>query len=234
MSEALYKLGGLRFWNEREILLREQATTRLAMFVREKLLSINLAWQFQRVEGPLLMPRSYISPSYDADDIFMLSAKLGEDDAALRPETTASSYLYAKYLLKSGTAKLPLCVWQSGKSFRREQNDGASASKLRYNEFYQLEFQCIYKTDTKADYRAHIIGSLASELLAILVLPTRAVPSDRLPAYSTKTDDIEARKYDKWHEIASISTRTDFSDDCLVLELAIGTDRLIALSGETP
>jgi glycyl-tRNA synthetase len=77
---------------------------------------------------------------------------------ALRAETTASSYLYAGYLL-AHDVKPPVCVWQAGKSFRREKSEGASAAKLRFFEFYQQEFQCVYGVNTKADYSPTLMSS---------------------------------------------------------------------------
>ena len=233
MSEALYKFGGLRFWNEREIMLREQATSRLADTVRRTLLGVNRAWAFQRIEGPLITPQAYISEAYTGDDIWMLQAGLGEGGASMRPETTASSYVAARRLLETHAEKLPLCVWQSGKSFRREQNDGASASKLRFYEFYQLEFQCIHAIDTKADLRTPIIAAIGNEIASIVNRPSRVVASDRLPAYSEITEDIEVERFNgRWTEMCSISTRTDFAG-ARVLEIAIGLDRLVSVCGET-
>ncbi|RYD43826.1 MAG: hypothetical protein EOP83_31570, partial [Verrucomicrobiaceae bacterium] len=75
--DALYGKGGLPFWTEREITIREQAIVRLHQAVSGALIGLNSAWSFQRVEGPLLTPRQYISPAYDDSDIFMLQAKLG-------------------------------------------------------------------------------------------------------------------------------------------------------------
>lgn len=65
--------------------------------------------------------------------------------------------------------------------------------------------------------------------------------SDRLPAYSEVTTDIEVNNGDNWMEVCSISRRTDFPQryrsqakkgaavdhDVLVLEIAIGLDRCI-------
>ena len=45
---------------------------------------------------------------------------------------------------------------------------------------------------------------------SVIHLPTRIVPSDRLPAYSEVTMDIEVDNDDKWMEVCSISKRTDF------------------------
>jgi glycyl-tRNA synthetase len=72
-------------------------------------------------------------------------------------------------------------------------------------------------------------------------LPTRIVPSDRLPAYSEVTMDVEVNNGDKWMEVCSISRRTDFpiryrsvnrkqeerEHDVFVLEIAIGLDRCL-------
>ena len=244
MSEALYPLGGLRFWNEREILVRDQAVQSLYFGLSKALQGLNSAWTFHRMEGPLLTPRSFISAAYDESDLFTIGAKLGSENGALRAETTASSYLYAEHLLKSGQARAPVCVWQVGKSFRRETNDGARASELRFNEFYQAEFQCIYKEGTKADIRGCAEEAMTKVIKQITrASDTRMVNSDRLPAYSSETRDIEVpygvvvvdgvNPEPKWKEMASISTRTDFPmDGHLVLEVAVGLDRLVVVEAD--
>lgn len=230
MSEALYELGGLRFWTEREIAVREHCISTLKFELQSALQSLNGAWRFERMEGPLLTPRRFISEAYDEGDIFMLQAKLGEDAAALRAETTMSSYLYAMHLLQRGY-RMPLCVWQAGKSFRRETSDGARASTLRYNEFYQLEFQCIFANSTKADYRSTAIAAVQQSIRNLVHAPaSRTIESDRLPSYSTSTIDVEVEWNGDWKEMASISTRTDFlKADTTVLEVAVGLDRLLAV-----
>jgi glycyl-tRNA synthetase len=233
MSHAFYNVGGLRFWTEREIRVRDQAIATLYGELSAALLALNSAWTFHRVEGPLLTPRNFISSAYDNSDIFSLEAKIGDQDAALRAETTASSYIYAEYLLKNGV-RPPVCVWQVGKSFRRETNDGARASELRFNEFYQIEFQCIYKVDTKADIRACATDAIEKTIRNITrSTSSRIVASDRLPAYSQQTQDVEVLYDGKWKEMCSISTRTDFPvDNMLVLEVAVGLDRLVVVESE--
>lgn len=227
MSQALFEHGGLRFWNENEIQLREMAITKLSSTVRNQLSSINPAWKFVRCEGPILHPRSEISSSYDDTDIFTTNHK----DFCLRAETTPSSYAYARSL----KSKLPLCVWQAGISSRRENSDGASASKLRFNCFWQLEFQCIYSIGTLADYRARVIPAIARDISWLTGLTARIVDSDRLPSYSLSTQDIEVYIPESllykemtpgYREIASCSIRTDYSDDTRVAEFAIGLDRI--------
>lgn len=228
MSLALYKFGGLRFWSEEEIELREAFQQRMVSVVKSSLLAINPAWSFHRVEGPCLSPRDKISPSYDDGDLFTTNHVLGGSPLNLRAETTASSYEYARHLNK----KLPVCFWQSGKSFRRETNDGASASKLRFNEFHQLEFQCIYRMDTKADYRALILPAIEKEIEIHTASKSRIIPSERTPDYSESTLDIEAIYHDSWREMASCSIRKDYSEDTRVCEIAIGLCRIATLAAE--
>jgi glycyl-tRNA synthetase len=193
--------------------------------------SLNPAWTFHRIEGPVLTPREYISAAYDESDIFSLAQPIAGQPAALRAETTASSYLCANNLLKSGQAKLPTCIWQVGKSFRRETNDGARASELRYNEFYQCEFQCIYRSDSKADYREAAEKQICDAIRRItLSREVRMVDSDRLPSYSMMTRDVEVEYNGKWKEMCSISTRNDFpAPNATVLEVAVGLDRLVTV-----
>lgn len=237
MSEFFYNISGLRFWNEQEIMFRDHTIERLHQSISNALKLINQNWAFHRIEGPILTPRNYISGSYDETDIFTLNAKLGEVEAALRAETTASSYLYAKHILETTKCKLPLCVWQVGKSFRREMQDGARWGTLRLNEFYQAEWQCIYSEGTMANYR-EIIEPVVGETICKITRSSdyRIINSDRLPSYSLETRDVEVKFKGKWREMCSISTRTDFpqSNDInqkkkIVLEIAVGLDRLIAV-----
>jgi glycyl-tRNA synthetase len=151
----------------------------------------------------------------------------GGDALCLRAETTPSSYAYAKWL----GGKMPLCVWQSGISSRREMNDGASSAKLRFNSFWQLEFQCIYSVHTQADYRAALIQKIKQEIERFTMCDTRVIPSDRTPSYAESTLDIEAAHNGKWREMASCSIRTDYAHDFRVCEIAIGLCRIATLAG---
>jgi glycyl-tRNA synthetase len=228
MSESLWGLGGLRFWNEKEIRERDDAIKNLDIMVQDSLKRVNKHWEFRRIESPMLIPGLSVSSAYTDDDVFFT-----RDGKAMRPETTAGSYVVAKRLQKQGM-KLPLCVWQSGKSFRVEKNDGASASKLRFNEFTQAEWQCIYSKGTMADYRPAVEEAMLMELRWLCrAKEARIVPSDRLPAYSQQTNDVEIlRPNGKWTEVCSISTRTDYDDDSLVLEVAVGIDRVVEIANE--
>lgn len=228
MSLALYELGGLRFWTEDEISLREAFQARAIEIVKRTLLDLNPAWSFARMEGPCLAPRNTINAAYTEADLFSTNHLALGDRLYLRPETTPSSYAYARHLNR----RMPFCVYQAGKSFRRETNDGASAAKLRFNEFWQLEFQCIYHVDTKADYRTSLIGPIDMEIRRFTMRQTRVVPSDRVPGYAESTVDIEAEHGDTWREIASCSIRTDYAPMTRVCEIAIGLDRVASLSAD--
>lgn len=231
MSHALYDIESLRFYEEDEIEMRELMTTRFASVTKQTLQSINPAFKTKRIEGPMLTPRNYVSDSYSEDDIFVTQIQKANASLVLRPETTVSSYEAARKLYSR--EKLPLCVWQIGKSFRVEKSDGATAAKLRFNEFYQLEFQCIYSLGTKADYRKALIESLSKEISRFLQLECRTIESDRLPSYSESTLDIEVPYHNEWKEVASCSIRKDFSEDTRVCEIALGMDRLVEIYSQT-
>lgn len=233
MSKAIYERNtGLRFWTENEIILRNQFQERAVFSVKSALTKINSAWKFIQMEGPTLIPREYVNTSYSEDDIFVTN----HSDLVLRPETTYSSFAYLRHLYPDHMQmkkKMPLCVWQAGKSYRRETNDGASAAKLRFNEFYQLEFQCVYTLGTMTDYRSVIIPLIRKEIERFCGAETRVVDSDRLPSYSTNTTDIEIKMLDgSWKELASCSIRTDFAEGFLVCEIAIGLDRVVHLANK--
>lgn len=237
MSLALYnEISGLRFWTEKEILMRDTTTTLASNTVKSTLSKLNPAWSFHRVEGPLLTPQSFISPEYTDEDVFSVDFDKAGEPLKLRAETTRSSYEYARYLMSKSNEpkplKLPLCVWQSGKSFRKE-GQGQRASRLRFFEFYQLEFQCIYSKNTGADYLLPVIQTLRNEIGRLTSLETRIVESDRLPSYSLETWDIEVLQKDgEWREMASCSRRNDFSDETLVAEFALGLDRIATLAAQ--
>lgn len=207
--KPIFNINGLVSWEEQEILIRENLVSELALLVKESLSAINRAWSFHRTETPILTPTLLVLDEY-AQDTFQMA------EVSLRPETTKGSYAVAWDILEShNKIKLPLCVWQAGKSFRREQDK--TLKNMRLKEFWQLEFQCIYSKDTGADYKTPVIHALAQYLDASIV------PSDRLPSYSIETTDLEINGM----EVASVSTRVDFSDANLVLEIAIGLDRLV-------
>lgn len=219
MSISLVNKAGLRWWSEEELQLRDMFFNRLNTVIQKTLTDINRGWSFIQCESPMLIPSDMISDSYTDDDVFFTKS------FGLRPETTAGSFKYAQHILDSTKTKMPLCVYQIGKSYRVENSDGASASKLRYNEFTQAEWQCIYSEGTLADYRSPILEALKKEIEWILG-NSFIEPSDRLPSYSLQTDDIMVAYGNRNVEVASISTRQDYPG-AKVLEIAFGLDRIV-------
>lgn len=220
--KRLYDKGKLPFFDERDILFREACVNLLSLDLKNVLTDTNSAWKFFRMEGPTLIPTDLVSKAYTEKDVYNLG------DLSMRAETTQSSYVYANEVLRK--TKPPVCIWQVGKSYRKEDNDGASFTKLRFNEFYQMEFQCIFSNTSKADYHTPVCVVLSDSMSNLLNKNTRLIDSDRLPSYSEKTVDIEAEYNAGWKEVASISIRNDYPDESLkVLEVAIGLDRLVAI-----
>ncbi|GAA3095577.1 hypothetical protein GCM10010520_46630 [Rhizobium viscosum] len=237
----LFNVNSLVHWEEREINMRDHMVRFFSEEVRTFLRAVNPAWDVRRVEAPALTPRALISDAYTNADIWA-QEQLTETEAplVLRPETTPSTYVYMQHILGNHSrTRLPLCVWQAGRSYRREQEQ--PTKHMRLKEFWQLEFQCAYTADSGNDYHAASLEPVRRMIAALIPLPTRIVPSDRLPAYSQTTVDVEVDNGDKWMEVCSISRRTDFPEryrtqpkkgpavehEVLVLEIAIGLDRCV-------
>lgn len=179
----------------------------------------NRAFDFIQCEATQLTPRGLINPNYTDEDIYVVG-----DDLVLRPETTMGSYAYARHLLNphaSRKVRLPLVVWQHGKSFRREQDQ--PLTKMRLKEFYQLEFQILYDVKTANDYAVSVVPAV-QRLLEAFVGPCRTEPSDRLPDYAESTTDVVCLRTEM--EVCSISKRKDF-EGAKCLEVAVGSDRIV-------
>jgi glycyl-tRNA synthetase len=234
-----FGINGLIVWTEEEISRRQYLKSFLALRVREALRATNPAWEMTEVETPILVPATEVNPQYTEDDIFLTRP---DRSLALRPETTAGSYFVARGMLEKRLARPPFAVWQAGQSFREEQDHPRKF--LRLKAFYQQEFQCIYTADTRNDYHEAVLPAVAAAVQDATALGTRVTPSERLPSYSTRTTDVEVYWNDRWTEVASISSRTDFGAkyaltlrdskvkeiDLLVLEIALGLDRLTVVS----
>lgn len=224
----IYQDNGLPFYAEDEIESREYLQRSVTLTVRAGLEAANPAWQMRRIEAPTMIPDELVSAEYSDDDVYHTQ------DFTMKPETTSSSYAYASYLIDHQAIKPPFCIWQASKSYRRE-NDQVSAN-VRLKEFYQQEFQCIVTEDTLMDYH-DLAEPLAEQISRLVGLPSRVVPSDRLPSYSEKTLDIEVRTPHKWLEICSISKRTDVpfqwnGKKLINYEFAFGLDRLVYAKGQ--
>jgi len=220
--EPLYNRNGLMIWNEEEIQTRRMFESFLYSRLKNCLMEQNRIFQFFQCESPLLIPREFVNSNYTEEDIFVTQA----DDLVLKPETTASSYLYAEHLMNSHNTlkvKPPFVVWQHARSARYEQD--LTIKNMRLKEFYQLEFQILFGDTTKNDYYPKVAEAMC-DAASTMLGPCRLEPSDRLPSYSEETTDIVCEKNDM--EICSMSRRTDFPNPKVkVIEVAFGTDRCV-------
>jgi glycyl-tRNA synthetase len=229
MLTEILNTNGLVTWNEEEISDRHYLINYFELKIKDILFNLNRAWSFHRIESSCLIPKEFLNKEYEISDVFSTGL-----DLILRPETTAASYEYAKYLLKHQINKPPFVVWQAGKSFRIEQDQ--VIKKMRLKEFYQQEFQCFFSKDTRNDYYGNVLMPIVI-MFQKLFHDAFIMPSDRLPSYSLKTNDIMIGEM----EICSISLRKDFdhiysfntkSGETMqaglwVLEIAIGLDRCV-------
>ncbi len=187
--------------------------------LKECLREKNAAFEFYQCEASILTPRELINPNYTASDVFSPTKEL-----VLRPETTMGSYAFARELLNPHNKtkiRLPMVVWQHGKSFRQEQDQ--PLTKMRLKEFYQLEFQILYALSTANDYAPAVI-EMVRQMIELFAGPCHTEPSDRLPDYAESTTDVICDRTQM--EVCSISQRKDF-EGAKCLEVAIGTDRCI-------
>lgn len=214
----LYDKNGLIFWTQEEIAFRRVMEQFFLTEISSCLKEQNRAFEFFQCEAPLITPLEMINPNYTTQDMWSFATEV------LRPETTMGSYVYAQHLLNPHNprkVKMPLCVWQHGKSFRREQDQATKFMRLK--EFYQLEFQIIFATNTANDYSIKLLPTI-HKMLSFFVGPCRIEASDRLPNYAEWTQDIVCE--DNNMEVCSTSKRKDFPN-AAVLEVAIGTDRCL-------
>lgn len=218
--ENLYNSNGLVFWSEEEIRLREMFKQHFVATVSSNLKTQNRGFEILQVEAPILTPVQFINRNYTFEDVWCFN----EEALTLRPETTMGSYKALEYLLNSHNdrkIKLPVCVWQHGKSFRREQDQPTKFMRLK--EFYQLEFQIAFSSTTANDYSISLIPAV-QQAISDMIGPCHTEPSDRLPDYSEQTTDIVCDRTSM--EVCSISKRKDFPL-AKILEVAIGTDRCV-------
>ncbi len=209
---------GLIYHTEQDIRIREFLILDISSRLRAAFKKLNRAIDFVRVETPCIIPEELLAKHREADfDLW----KLEDSEFCLRPESTIGTYLMFSVLFpqkKQLERNLPLCLWQSGLSFRVEQDK--TFTNLRFKQFYQLEFQLAFREGTQADYHACAVDTMR-EFLRRQPLEYREeeLEADR-PFYSERTTDIYL---DQW-EVVAVSSRTDF--DYPVVEVSCGLDRL--------
>ncbi len=94
---AFHEIAQLRFWSEEELAFRDLCQTTILAAVKGPLVDLNRAWAFNRMEGPMLTPRSFLSPEYDERDLWMTRTQIGGDEIALRPETRSGQLRYYEF-----------------------------------------------------------------------------------------------------------------------------------------
>lgn len=222
---------GLPVWNERAIVRRRAIEEELAAVFRD-------VWR-ERV-GDKAMMRVETSPLvYDGDlEIYGKGADKATSshscvctdlvDISLRNETTFGTFMAAKHFMNQGQ-KLPFCVWQSGMSFREEQD--FTAKHKRYHAFYQQEFQVLYRKPDNDELDAVLFLDILQKLGDAFPKFNR-IMVDVAPPYSAITFDFEIDGI----EVASCSLRKDYPFQQIgsgkgiwVAEYAFGLDRLVEL-----
>ncbi len=207
-------------WNEQEIAKRESYIREIPLLLLHAWKELNNAVSMERIETPILTPANYLQSHVDAKFELIDTGKRGY----LRPETTAGTYQAMELRYPQGVNKkhLPLCLWQVGLSFRDEvKPDTMRASKLRLVQFYQMEFQLFCGEGTKAPYLDAAITKLIETYGGRFTVP------EELPHYSEETTDWMFGDL----EVAGLSIRKDWKHG-MVFEVAIGLDRLVALTME--
>lgn len=230
---------GLIYYSEADIETREFLIRLISRELRSAMRELNRGIDFVRIETPCLIPQEIAQPHIDAQfPLWKVSDQSEQPDAIetdlwLRPESTHCTYAMFRELYPESLRLkkvLPLCLWQSGLSFRVEQDK--PFRNLRFKQFYQLEFQLAYAKGTKADYHAHAVESVMTKILGVLfprwgndeIYEVSLVEyENEIPFYSEKTTDL----YVLDHEVVAISNRTDF--EYPILEISCGLDRLLAL-----
>lgn len=219
----------LPIWDEYDIALRESLISKCYQVIK-RAWAINPAIQFHRIETPvLILEGSEKFELYHVGD--------GEDTLYhLRPETTAGSIWALKEMFPQKEQRkkaLPICLWQVGKSFRNENSGSFGFGKMRFREFYQLEFHLFASEGTKCQYHVKALEAL----LNIFGGERQEVPTESLPHYSKETYDwvVETIKSTgeslRYTELAGCSLRHDWSDGML-FEVSIGLDRLVLMESD--
>jgi glycyl-tRNA synthetase (class II) len=210
------------YWNEQEIEEREAITKIIYQILKKTWTRLNPAVKFCRIETPILTPESYLKGHTD-EGFPMIQTEHGY----LRPEIAGGCFQAFFDIFPQENQRnklLPICIWQTGKSFRDEKtSDTMRASKLRLREFWQLEFELICAESTKANYMERGIEAIQTRFSNMGNENYLEEPTD-LPHYSIKTIDWHINKL----EVAGCSIRNDLPG-YQIHEISIGLDRLLGL-----
>lgn len=231
---------GLVCYTEKDIFYREFLIVAISSYLRQVFKDANRAIEFMRVETPCLVPTDLVQDHITSKfplwcalptDGEMWAKNQPEENVWLRPESTKGTYQMFDVLFPQDQEflkHLPLCLWQSGLSFRVEQDK--TFSHLRFKQFYQLEFQIAYSSTTKADYHTIAVQAMQKFLrqhFALFACRTEQLNAPDLPFYSDLTTDLYLSDGSQEWEVIAISKRKDFKVP--ILEISCGLDRLTHL-----
>ena len=73
---SIYDHNNLPFWSESEIEQRQHLSSRFFEETRRSMQQRNLAWRFERIEAPMLIPRELLSEEYSDEKIFAIPPKI--------------------------------------------------------------------------------------------------------------------------------------------------------------
>ena len=216
----VYDTPSLPFYNELDLILKDYIEAVVGLGVKTTLLGFDKSWAMHQIQSPLLIPKSETNLDYEDYKLFSL------DDYHLRPETTEATYAYARLMAKQETFSLPVCYWQHSRSARPDE---PSMDNIYMKEFYQLEYQCLFRAQD-IDYTARMAEQVLNTIEFLSKSEVRMVKVEEAPTYANVVYDIEIEYRGRWIEVASVLERTDTGiQDTWNLEVGIGTDRLIQI-----
>ncbi len=229
--EAYFNKNGFVCWSEKEVRLREIFRNYFVERIHDVLAP---SCHMIMAETPTIVPHELVDVKYTNQEMFFVSG-----DMVLRPELTPGLYHFMTRLFNDMTSgvKPPICVWQAGEVFRKEQDLPTKYVKLK--EFYQVEFQCAYINEL-SDYHNKLLQPVANMICDMVCLPTRIVRNDP-PKYSRSRIHVEVDIGDTMLKLASMNLRTDFPTNfrytnskgkllekkLVVAEVVIGLDRCL-------
>ena len=140
----------------------------------------------------------------------MSAVESGEDNLYLRPETAQGIFVNFLNVQKSGRAKIPFGIAQTGKAFRNEIV--ARQFIMRMKEFEQMEMQFFVKPGTELEWYAYWKEQRLKWHLALGTKASKYRYHDhvKLAHYANAAVDIEFEFPFGFKEVEGIHSRTDF------------------------
>lgn len=140
----------------------------------------------------------------------MSAVESGEDSLYLRPETAQGIFVNFLNVQKTGRAKIPFGIAQTGKAFRNEIV--ARQFIMRMKEFEQMEMQFFCKPGTELEWYAYWKQARLKWHLALGTNPAAYRYHDhvKLAHYANAAVDIEFEFPFGFKEVEGIHSRTDF------------------------